>query len=108
MPPVSPSGIAGINIGALHSDSSQSYEDQVAAKRPEAPEELGMIAKCLYILDTKFLKPALVYKYSQQKVDQDIEFFEQFSENASKLQVKFQGYSDSSSDRKDSYLATSS
>ena len=63
--PVSPTGI---NIGVLHSDSSQSYEDQVAAAKPEMPENLGFFAGCLYILDTKFLKPALVYKYSQEKV----------------------------------------
>ena len=58
----------------------------MAAKRPEVPENLGLFARCLYILDTKFLKPALVYKYSKEKVEQDKEFFEQFEKNADELQ----------------------
>ena len=52
------------------------------------PENLGCLAKCLFILDKHILKPLLVYKYSIERVERDEEFYEEFEENAKELRDK--------------------
>lgn len=67
----------------------ESYDDEeMAGQQPNVPENLGCLAKCIFVIDRHILKPILVYRYSEKRIRRDNKFFEEFESHADELRDK--------------------